>query len=113
MYKRKERDILRAILRYLKVMQIPAWRQSTGATTISGRFLRFGKTGMSDIIGILPGGKFLAIEVKNGKNSLTEKQRQFLQLICSFGGVGIVARSVEDVVKTIEKIRKEEKYYEK
>jgi hypothetical protein len=34
-------------------------------------------------------------------------------LICSFGGVGIVARSVEDVVKAIEKIRKEEKYYEK
>jgi hypothetical protein len=51
--------------------------------------------GVSDILGII-GGRPLAIEVKSKTGRLTEHQREFLSFWRAAGGVGFVARSVED-----------------
>jgi hypothetical protein len=60
-----EGRILAGCLRYLEVRGVYHWRNSTGAVQIRpGRWYRFGKVGSSDILGILPGGRFLAVEVK-------------------------------------------------
>jgi len=94
-----EGAVLRAVLDYLAIRHITAWRINTGAAqTESGRFIRFGVPGMSDIIGILPGGRFLAIEVKSAKGAATEAQLIFLAEIAKAGGLAFVARSVEDVI---------------
>ncbi len=45
-----------------------------------------GKVGSSDIIGILPDGKFLAIECKSDKGRLSEAQKIFLKKIDDMGG---------------------------
>ena len=63
--------------------------------------------GGSDLLGItnerckVGKGRFLAIEVKNKKYMPTDKQILFLETINAFGGVGILARSVEDVEKIL------------
>lgn len=102
-----EREILNAILDYLRYRSIPAWRQNCGAmsTTYNGksRFIRFNRPGAADISGLLPshGGRRLEIEVKAAKGRVTPAQEAFLSMIREAGGVAGVCRSVEDVVELL------------
>ncbi len=115
----RETDTVRAILQFLQLHRIPAWRVNTGAfrATYKGRerFHRFGVPGMSDIIGILPKrqhvtaqgsvladlanplGQFLAIEVKQPRKVPTPAQVAFIQTVILAGGVAFVAHSVAEV----------------
>ena len=58
--------------------------------------------GASDIIGIGPGGKFVAIEVK-ATGSATESQSKFIDVIQELGGIAGVATCVEDVAVILRK----------
>jgi hypothetical protein len=98
----REKVLIDDILCYLRTLGILAWRQNTGAMKIQNRLVRFGIHGMSDIIGILPDGRFLAIEVKTGNNRPTLYQKDFLNRIKDNNGVAIVAYSVEDVEKVLQ-----------
>jgi len=102
---RKETDIQAAILSCLRAMGIFAWRQNTGAVSEGKRFVRFAFPGISDILGVLPGGKFLAIEVKSDRGKLTPRQKAFLQHVADNQGVAIVARCVDDVIKEVNNYR--------
>lgn len=90
--------VLSACLEFLAVRGVFAWRNNSGATkTEGGRFVRFGLRGSSDILGILPGGRFLAVECKAPKGRTTPDQEAFLTDIRRRGGVAMVARSVDDL----------------
>jgi hypothetical protein len=52
--------------------------------------------GSSDLIGLTDTGRFLAVEVKAPKGKLREGQESFLEMVQRLGGIGIVAKSVED-----------------
>ena len=58
---------------------------------------KYDRNGIADILGILNDGRFLAIEVKTRSGRVSEEQQAFLEDITRRGGVGFVARSVEDV----------------
>jgi hypothetical protein len=74
-----ESAVLAGCLRYLEKAGIYHWRNSVGSVQIRpGRWYRFGKVGSSDILGCLPGGRFLAVEVKAPGGCLSPEQRQFL-----------------------------------
>jgi hypothetical protein len=97
-----ESDIQRAILDWLHWHKVLCWRNNSGAFVLQGetgsrRFFRAGMKGASDIIGCLPDGKFLAIEVKAPKGRVTDEQAQFIADVLRNGGVAFVARGVEDV----------------
>lgn len=53
-------------------------------------------TGSSDLIGIMPDGRFLAVEVKTMKGDASKKQLAFIRSIRDLRGVAFIARSVED-----------------
>jgi hypothetical protein len=56
-----EGKIKAEVLKYLKLRQIKAWSNPSGAVRIRpGKFMSFGLKGSSDILGVLPGGRFLA-----------------------------------------------------
>jgi hypothetical protein len=55
--------------------------------------MRFGKVGSSDVIGVLPDGKFLAVEVKASRGRLSVEQAAFLEKIRGLGGMAIVVKS--------------------
>lgn len=76
----------------------------------NGRWLSFGIPGPggSDLIGWkaititedMVGetvAVFASVEVKTPKGRVAEKQRLWLNLVRSFGGIGIIARSAEDL----------------
>ncbi|GHT89234.1 hypothetical protein FACS1894137_18170 [Spirochaetia bacterium] len=93
-----EGRIKAACLRYLERRGLFAWNNPTGAVQVRpGEWLHFGKKGSSDILGILPGGRFLAIEVKAKGGSLTPEQAAFLERVRGLGGVAIIARSFRDI----------------
>lgn len=96
---------LNAILDYLRLRHIFAWRNNTGAAKVgeggNSRFIRYGLKGSSDILGCLDDGRILAIEVKAPKGRVTQEQTDFLASIKKRGGVAFVARSVEDVEREI------------
>jgi len=101
--KPKESEIEKEILRYLHIKGIEAWKnKSMGTFDPSTKRFRFNpnmKLGVSDILGILSDGRFLAIEVKRDKTCKpSDHQRKFIQMINDKGGLAFVARSVEDVI---------------
>jgi hypothetical protein len=60
-------------------------------------FYQFGKKGSADILGILPDGKFLAIEAKAPTGKLRDEQVEFLDTINKNHGVAGMAKSIDDV----------------
>ena len=102
-----ESQLLKQVLEALNYMPGRYWRANSGAVKASytdkagntkNRFYRFqGMAGVSDIIGIHESGKFVAIELKVGKNKPTQKQQDFIDMINYHSGVGIIAYSWEDV----------------
>lgn len=57
--------------------------------------------GVSDLIGAYK-GRFLAIEVKTKGGKLSLHQERFLERVNRSGGLGFVARSVDDVIENFE-----------
>ena len=73
------------------------FRNNVGFYKKDGHAIRYGLcVGSSDFIGWLH-GRFLAIEIKVGKDKLTPEQINFLEQVNQSGGIGICARSVSDV----------------
>jgi hypothetical protein len=97
-----ESVVLAGCLRYLEKAGIYHWRNSTGAVRIApGRFIRFGKVGSSDIEGILPGGRFLAVEVKAPGGRLSPEQRQFLAEVQALGGLAVTVRGWRELAEAL------------
>lgn len=94
-----ESDTQRAILRFLHIHPVVRWaeRVNSGAAKRNGRMVRFGFKGLSDVIGQVRGGGFLAIEVKDATGKVSAEQKEFLDMVNKSGGIGLVARSLEDV----------------
>jgi len=71
-------------------------------TLTDARMIRFGlAAGSSDIIGIAPCGRFLAIEIKTSTGRPTKEQLRFIEAVNNAGGISGIARSVEDALKLI------------
>ena len=104
-----EHELQKQILDYLNCQKGYYWRQNTGASVYQDkhgnkRFVRYGKKGISDILGVYYNsskdcGQFVAIECKVGKNKTSNDQQEFIDAINYFGGIGIVAYSLDDVIK--------------
>lgn len=70
-----------------------------------GRMITFGlSVGSSDLIGFaMRGGVaiFLAVEVKSATGRIRPAQQQFLDAVRRAGGIGILARSVDDFLRGV------------
>ena len=99
----KEAAILASVLQALNFYPsvIFAHRFNSGAYAVgegkARRFIRFGFQGCPDILGMLRGGRLLAIEVKTTSGRVSEAQAAFLEAVSAHGGLSFVARSVEDL----------------
>ncbi len=77
------------------------WRNQTGKYQLTdGRWLSSGLcVGSSDLIGIAPDGRFLAVEVKRPGKQPTPEQRAFIAFVRSFGGIAGVCHSVDEFIE--------------
>ena len=86
------------------------WRLHQGqGYTPDGRHLRGGLVaGAADLIGVGPGGRFLAIEVKAPRGKVSREQTQWGAIIRKHGGFYAVVRSVPDALAALERARRGE-----
>lgn len=76
----------------LNLHRIPTWPLTAGMGSVPG---------LPDRIGVLPGGRFLAIEFKANGRKLTDYQEEIKAKIEAAGGVYIVCRCLEDIVDSL------------
>lgn len=118
-----EKEIQESILEWLTLKRIFCFRQNTGALGVedsrrkSGkRVVRFATPGCADIIGLMEArrvkgfdgaikyedhGRFLAIEVKSARGKQSLAQHSFQQAVERSGGLYILARSLDDVIRAL------------
>lgn len=102
-----ESQIQKEILDYLKLRRVLCFKhRNVGIKKPNGSYipLAFGEKGISDIIGCLPNGKFLAIEVKQPKGRASPEQLDFLARLNAQGGVGFIAHSLDEAMEWMEPI---------
>ena len=97
-----ETKIQHDILEYLTLCNIVAWRNNAGMLRIGKRLIQMAPAGSPDIIGLMPDGRFLGIEVKMPREAPTPVQRKFLQRLKDNGALVFVARSIGDVEKELK-----------
>lgn len=99
-----ETEVQNQIIDWLCLKQIFNWRQNTmGVYMGDGKFRKAPATGVSDILGILKNGRFLAIEVKRPGGKATPEQLEFIENINSNGGLAFVADNLDKVIEILEK----------
>ncbi len=101
-----ESEVLRACLDYLSYRGIFHWRANAAAVPLKGGgFRRFvGLRGVSDILGVLPGGRMLAVECKRPGCKPSSDQDQFLDNVTKLGGVGIWVSSVSELEADLKEL---------
>jgi len=101
--KESEKNIQNAILQWLALKKIKAFRINSGMVkTEKGGMVKLAPTGFSDIFGVLTGGRAFFIEVKTEKGKLTKFQTEFLGDMKKLGAITIVARNIEDCEEIIK-----------
>jgi hypothetical protein len=109
-----ERDLLHLILSSWGAHpQLRIWRANTGVgwfangqparKTDSGAYpVKFGTPGQGDVSGlVLPSGRRLEIETKFARGQQSDDQKSFQRMIERFGGLYVLARSLEDVDRAL------------
>ena len=103
---RREQDLVHAVINYLNSKGHYVWRNNTGAivSVYNGikRFIRYGKKGSSDVIGVAKDGRMMAIECKIEGHKTDklrfEDQLRFLDVVRRRGGIAILAYKIDDVM---------------
>lgn len=95
-------DLVRNILLAVSPLGL-CWSNDTPglAYTRDGKPFKSGLTGSSDILACIK-GRFIGIECKTGKGSLSTPQRRFRDAVHRHGGIFIEARSVDQVMDTLK-----------
>lgn len=95
-----EKDIQSSIIEYLERRRIFCWKEHSGGMPMDGgKFMMpIGMKGKCDILGVLPGGRFLGIEVKRPSGKVSPYQEEFIQNVNLAGGLAFVAHSIDDVI---------------
>ena len=88
-----EADLQRQVIEYFKIKKYHWWRNAQQG---------FSAKGLSDLM-LLKDGRFYAIELKStsGRGRISEHQQAFIDNTNRNGGVGIVARSLREILEVI------------
>lgn len=99
MHEPSEQEIQRSCLEWLWANRVMAWKCHNGGVFDPNRrqFYFAGRRGVSDILGVLPGGRFLACEVKRPKGRMTPDQEEFQRDVAEAGGVACCVHSVQEL----------------
>lgn len=96
----KANELTSAVQQLLHLYNFEVWRQNNLA--VKGR--RFvGRKGVPDVIGFhRSSAMFVGVEVKVGRDKMSEDQEKFRDTLLAAGGLFIEARSIEQVHKELQ-----------
>jgi hypothetical protein len=97
----KESELLSFALTCLKQSGLVCWRVPNGPVThsINGRMIRKCSPikGFPDLAGVLPNGKFFAVELKSEKGRLSPEQIEWITKLNYSGAIAVVLRSKDEI----------------
>lgn len=98
-------ELTQKVLRHLFDNGAFAWRaNSTGIyDPVLRKFRTAAKRGVSDILACYK-GKFIAIEIKTGKDRLSAEQKGFIASVQYAGGIALVIHTFEDYIEKIKAV---------
>jgi hypothetical protein len=99
-----EAEIQRAILDWLAWRGVFCWRNNQQGVPLhdgTGGYRPSPTRGIADILGVLPRGIFLAIEVKRPGAKPTTAQSEFLNRVLVEGGVALIASGIGEVEQAL------------
>ena len=105
----KTNELTKKILEALFERGVFAWRQNTQGVfdRAKGTYRPAAKKGVSDILGLIPPhGRFLAIEVKTGRDKLSPEQIGFLTTVSAAGGIADVIKTETDLDNLLKSVLK-------
>jgi len=101
----KESELLSFALNCLKQSGMVYWRVPNGPVmhSINGRMIRKCSPikGFPDIAGVLPSGKFFAIELKTDKGRLSPEQHEWITKLNMSGAMAIVLRTKDEIMEFV------------
>jgi hypothetical protein len=100
-HQKQETAVVREILEYLARRGIMAWRCQSGIVRVKRGWMHLAPKGTADIVGVLPGGRFLAVEVKTDDGDLEPSQVEWWARIIAAGALYVLARGIEDVEEAL------------
>jgi len=84
-------DLVKAAVTWLSLQGAYVWVNNTGRLPDrTGRFVRFGFPGSADIIGVLPGGRFIGAEAKVPPDTARQDQIEWADGVRARGGYACV-----------------------
>jgi hypothetical protein len=103
-----ESALVQGCLDLLKLKGILAWRSDNAGVrrSVAGRtFWSFsGLKGVSDILGIVEGGRLLAVECKAPQGKVSPDQQWFIDTVQALGGLAGVVRCISDLEKLLAEL---------
>lgn len=97
-----EQQLMPQVMLALSEAGCLVWRNNVGAflDPRTDRWVRYGvcNPGGSDLIGVAPDGRFLAVEVKGKRTAVRPEQETFIAAVLAAGGRAGIVRSVSDAL---------------
>lgn len=95
-----EKDVLAEVLKVLRLDPRVGyvWRQTSGTFMDGDRYIKAGPKGMPDVLGVLKGGRFFAIEVKRPGGKPEPHQQQRIDHFKQLGAISGYCWSAESAL---------------
>lgn len=102
----RESQVMDAVQRILSTHPKVAlfWRQNTGAARLRGFYVKFSFRGAADWLGMLQGGRFLAVECKGTIGKASDDQLAFLKNVNDAGGLALLVDDPDQLTKALDAI---------
>ena len=98
---RNHQNLLKKVLVHLSSVGIFCYANNTGSIKGANRYQQYGFPGSPDILGILPNGQYLGIEIKTGNAVQNKNQKKFKRKIDENHGMFVIIHSMEELLKWI------------
>lgn len=98
----RESEVLAQVLAWLRLHRVFHWRNNSGARVLPGRggkgqLVRWGVVGSGDVFALLPGGRFVSVEVKRPGGKPRPSQVLWADAVRAAGGAALVVTGVEEL----------------
>lgn len=101
----KESELLSFAITCLKQSGLVWWRVANGPIKHGGINKKSPIKGFPDLAGVMPNGKFFAIELKTDKGKLSPEQTDWITKLNMSGAMAIVLRSKDEIREFISGVR--------
>jgi hypothetical protein len=88
---------MKRVLLRLSSERIFCYANNTGSIKGDGRYQKYGFIGSPDILGIMPDGRYLGIEIKTGNAVQNKNQKKFEAKIKNNNGIYWIIRSLGEL----------------